>query len=73
MQHRAHYMQTYVRFIVAGDINLPQNHRAALSICYIVDSDIAQQRTQNALLRFHYNNGSANAPQCYITSIWPTL
>ena len=38
---------------------------------YIIESDIAQQCTQNALLRFHSKNGYANAPQCYVTRTSP--
>jgi hypothetical protein len=34
MHHRAHYMKTYVRCSVAGDINLPLMHCCAtLSLC----------------------------------------
>jgi len=31
---------------------------------YVVDSDVAEQYTENALLLFHCNNGYANAQQC---------
>jgi hypothetical protein len=32
MQHGALYMKTYVRFIIAGDTNIPQKHYVQLTV-----------------------------------------
>ena len=55
MQLRALYMETYVHFIVAGDINLQQKKKTLWYITqyfYIVDIDITQQHTQKCTVAF---------------------
>jgi hypothetical protein len=38
---------------------------AAVSIFVLLTVTFTQQYTENALLRFHCNNGYTNAPKCY--------
>ena len=40
---------------------------AALGIFMLLTVTLTQQYTENALLRFHCNNGYSNAPKCYVT------
>jgi hypothetical protein len=48
-------------FLVAGDKNLSQRIVVQHSIfLHILQGHVTQQQTQNALLRFHPNNGYTN-------------
>jgi len=74
MLYRALYMKTCVRFIVAGDTNLPQiiAVQHAVLLCSWHDR-VVQQHAKNALLCVHYNSGYCNAPQYYVKCALPIL
>jgi len=64
LQHRTLYLNTYVGFIVACNVNLPyrQNSVFFYSWQWCVD----QEHTYDASLCFHCNSGYANVPRCYV-------
>jgi hypothetical protein len=67
-QYRALDMTTKARSIVAGNIQLAiQLLLCSAQYLYIVDSETVQLYTQNTFLRFHCNDGYANAPKIRYT------
>ena len=58
-------MNTYVRFIVAGEINLPKKKNIGvqhLIFLFFLQWKLLQQYTKKALLRFHRNSCYWKAP-----------
>jgi len=72
MEHQTFYIKTYVRFIVAGDINFPYKHSfAALNIFVWFTVTFSLTTHTEALLCFHCNSGYSTAPKCYIARLLP--
>jgi len=72
MQSQIFYIKTYVRFIVAGDINFSyKNSFATLSIFVSVTVMFSLTTHTNVLLCFHCNSGYSTAPKCYVTRLLP--